>query len=43
VEILLQNGANINEKTVKHISVGETAYFEKERGRAERGGVRGES
>ncbi len=31
VEILLQNGANINEKDVKNISVGETDDFEIER------------
>jgi ankyrin repeat protein len=34
VEILLRNGANINEKAVKNISVGETDDFEKERERA---------
>ncbi len=31
VGILLRNGANINEKTVKNTSVGETADFERER------------
>ncbi len=41
MEILLRNGTNINEKNVKHISVGETYDFEKKRegavrGRAER-------
>ncbi len=36
MEILLQNGANINEKDVKNISVGETEDFEKERERAKK-------
>jgi hypothetical protein len=36
VEILLRNGANINEKNVKSISVGETDDFEKERESKER-------
>jgi hypothetical protein len=31
VEILLRNGANINEKNVKNISVGETVDVERER------------
>jgi hypothetical protein len=31
VEILLQNGANINEKNVRNNSVGETEDFERER------------
>ncbi len=30
MEILLRNGANINEKNVKNISIGETDDFEKE-------------
>jgi hypothetical protein len=33
VEILLRNGANIDEKDVKNISVGKTDDFEKERER----------
>jgi hypothetical protein len=36
VEILLRNGANINGKDVKYISIGETADFEKEREKRER-------
>jgi hypothetical protein len=32
VEILLRNGANINEKNVRNISVRETDDFERERG-----------
>jgi hypothetical protein len=35
VEILLRNGANINEKDVIYISVGETDDFEKEREKKE--------
>ncbi len=31
MEILVRNGANINEKTVKNISLGETDDFERER------------
>jgi hypothetical protein len=36
VEILLRNGANISEKNVKNISVGETADCKKERARREK-------
>jgi hypothetical protein len=36
VEILVQNGANVNEKDVKNISVGEADDFEKERESTER-------
>ncbi len=36
MEILLRNGANINEKDVKNISVGETEDFEKERKKAKK-------
>jgi hypothetical protein len=36
VEILLRNGANINEKNVRNILVGETDDFEKERESKER-------
>ncbi len=32
MEILLRNGANINEKAVKNISVGETNDLKKEQG-----------
>ncbi len=35
-EILLQNGANINEKNVTNISVGETEDFERERAKKKR-------
>jgi ankyrin repeat protein len=41
VEILLRNGANINEKAVKNISVEETDDFEKEQGEREREGEGG--
>jgi hypothetical protein len=40
VEILVRNGANINEKNVRNIFVGETEDFERERKR-ERGDERG--
>ncbi len=36
MEILLRNGANINEKNVKNISVGETEDFERGRERAKK-------
>ncbi len=36
MEILVRNGANINEKNVRNISVGETDDFERERERRER-------
>ncbi len=36
MEILLRNGANIDEKNVKNISVGKADDFEKERERAKR-------
>jgi ankyrin repeat protein len=36
VKILLRNGANINEKNVKNIFVGETDDFERKRKREQR-------
>ncbi len=42
MEILVRNGANINEKNVKNISVGETDAVEKERERAKKERERGE-
>jgi hypothetical protein len=36
VEILLRSGANINEKNVRNISVGETDGFERKRERAKK-------
>ncbi len=41
VEILLLNGANINEKNVKYISIGETDDFEKEQREREQKNERG--
>ncbi len=36
MEILLRSGANINEKNVRNISVGETDGFERKRERAKK-------